>query len=211
MATIGDTTRPAFAYDSATDTWIPVGVGPHAHTPAAIGAISNELVNAKGDLITATANDLPAVLGVGANDTLLVADSAETTGLKWAGGWTTWTPTVNFTVGNGSTVARYQQVGKTINGYFKITWGSTSAFTGQLSFTLPATPKTGNLAWLGTANDFGTGSYGWIGAYFSGTTVFGYGATTSTSALSYGTLDALNPFTWVSGDSLLIQFSYEVA
>jgi len=83
MPSIGDTTRPAFAYDSATDTWIPVGVGPHAHTPAAIGAISNEIVNAKGDLITATANDLPARLGVGTNGFYLAADSTTATGLKW--------------------------------------------------------------------------------------------------------------------------------
>jgi hypothetical protein len=179
--------------------------------PSVEGGIQPTIFDAKGDLLTATAADTAARLAVGANDTLLVADSAESTGLKWAGGWTTWTPTVNFTLGNGSTVARYQQVGKTVNGYFKLTWGSTSAFSGQLSFTLPATPKTGNLAWVGTANDFGTGSYSWIGAYFSGTTVFGYGAGTAGNYLDYGNLNATAPFTWTTSDSLLIQFSYEVA
>lgn len=47
-------------------------------------AIQNAIVDAKGDLIAATANDTPARLAVGANGTVLTADSAEATGLKWA-------------------------------------------------------------------------------------------------------------------------------
>jgi hypothetical protein len=46
--------------------------------------ITNALVDAKGDLLTATADNVPARLGVGANDTVLTADSAAATGLKWA-------------------------------------------------------------------------------------------------------------------------------
>ena len=47
-------------------------------------AIQNAIVDAKGDLISATAADTPARLAVGANGTVLTADSAEATGLKWA-------------------------------------------------------------------------------------------------------------------------------
>lgn len=47
-------------------------------------AIQNAIVDAKGDLISATAADTPARLAVGANGTVLTADSAESTGLKWA-------------------------------------------------------------------------------------------------------------------------------
>lgn len=46
-------------------------------------AIQNAIVDAKGDLITATAADTPARLAVGTNERRLVADSGETTGLKW--------------------------------------------------------------------------------------------------------------------------------
>jgi hypothetical protein len=45
--------------------------------------IPESIIAAKGDLLTGTANDTPAVLTVGANGTTLVADSAEATGLKW--------------------------------------------------------------------------------------------------------------------------------
>ena len=47
-------------------------------------AIQNAIVDAKGDIIAATAADTPARLAVGANDTVLTADSSTATGLKWA-------------------------------------------------------------------------------------------------------------------------------
>lgn len=47
-------------------------------------AIQPTIFDAKADLLTATAADTPARLAVGANGTLLTADSSEATGLKWA-------------------------------------------------------------------------------------------------------------------------------
>jgi hypothetical protein len=46
--------------------------------------ILKSLLDAKGDLIAASANDTPARLAAGTNGYVLTADSAETTGLKWA-------------------------------------------------------------------------------------------------------------------------------
>jgi hypothetical protein len=46
-------------------------------------AINKTIVDAKGDIIAATAADTVARLAVGANDTVLIADSSTATGLKW--------------------------------------------------------------------------------------------------------------------------------
>ena len=52
--------------------------------PSIEGGIQPTIFDAKADLLTATAADTPARLAVGANDTVLTADSSTATGLKWA-------------------------------------------------------------------------------------------------------------------------------
>ena len=52
--------------------------------PSVEGGIQPTLLTAKGDLISATAASTVAVLPVGSDTQILVADSAEATGLKWA-------------------------------------------------------------------------------------------------------------------------------
>jgi hypothetical protein len=61
------------------------------------GVVLNALVDAKGDLVTATADNTPARLAVGSNDTLLVADSVQSTGLKWASLTASQIPTLDAT------------------------------------------------------------------------------------------------------------------
>jgi hypothetical protein len=72
-------------------------------------AIQNALVDAKGDLIAATANDTPARLAVGNNGETLVADSSTSTGLRY---------TSNFAAGKNAI----------INGDFGI-WQRGTSFT----------------------------------------------------------------------------------
>ena len=74
----GGSTGQVLSKTSATDmafTWI---------TPDDANAIQNAIVDAKGDLIAATAADTPARLAVGTNGQILTADSTAATGLAWA-------------------------------------------------------------------------------------------------------------------------------
>jgi len=84
-ANFAASTQPLGA--SAPGSATTVSRGDHVHAmPSAsdVGAVANSLVDAKGDLISATADNTPARLAVGTNGHVLTADSAESTGLKWA-------------------------------------------------------------------------------------------------------------------------------
>ena len=48
------------------------------------GVVQNDIVDAKGDIIAATAADAVSRLAVGSNTYVLTADSSEATGTKWA-------------------------------------------------------------------------------------------------------------------------------
>jgi hypothetical protein len=87
------TTLGDIEYRSATantNTRLPIGTTGQVLTVngsgvPAWGAVDPLLIlDAKGDLITATAADTPARLAVGTNDQVLTADSTTATGLKWA-------------------------------------------------------------------------------------------------------------------------------
>ena len=74
----GGTTGQVLSKASNTDmdfTWV---------TTDDANAIQNAIVDAKGDLISATAADTPARLAVGTNGHVLTADSTAATGIKWA-------------------------------------------------------------------------------------------------------------------------------
>jgi hypothetical protein len=162
----------------------------------------------KGDLYGYSTTN--ARVAVGANNTVLVADSAEATGVKWAGGWTTWTPTfTNFTLGNGTVTARYQQVGKTVNFSILVSLGSTSVMGTTPYFTLPVTAAAnGNFAMQ--MSDSGASNY--LGSLDCSTTLAYLTATVTSGA--YATIQyaaATQPFIWSINDNFAARGSYEAA
>lgn len=75
---LGGTSGQVLSKNSNTNmdfTWV---------TPDDANAIQNAIVDAKGDLIAATAADTPARIAVGTNGQVLTADSTAATGLAWA-------------------------------------------------------------------------------------------------------------------------------
>lgn len=179
-------------------------------------AIQNTIVDAKGDLIGATAADTPARLAVGANGTMLVANSAESTGLKWTTAtdqfpWQTWTPTyTNLTVGNGTVTARYQQIGKLINFRFIFTLGSTSAVGTTPTISMPVTPNNYYALYTTYIADNGVASYTGMSDSFAGV-FYPLAQLTNSTYLGWNYFSATVPFTWGNGDSFGISGSYEAA
>jgi hypothetical protein len=94
--------------------------------PSVEGGIQPTIVDAKGDLIVATGNDSPNRLAVGANDTVLTADSTAGTGLKWASPLPSQTgQSGNYLTTNGTTAS----------------WGAVSAVPASATATV-ATSQT---------------------------------------------------------------------
>jgi hypothetical protein len=106
-------------------------------------SIAKTIVDAKGDIIAATAADTVSRLAVGANDTVLTADSSAATGLKWAapaggsGGMTL----ISTTTLSGSTTSLTSIAG-TYKHLLLIVSGSTA--TGNYQYTVRPNGTTGN-------------------------------------------------------------------
>ena len=140
------------------------------------------LIDAKGDLLAGSANDIVTRLAIGANNQVLTADSAETTGMKWA------SPTVGCAVfANGVSFAYTNGVNVILP--FASETFDTNAFhdtvTNNSRITIP-TGKGGNYLIQATQR---ITSIGVTYSYFS---LYKNGAITSNEGLHEGKFSA-NP------------------
>lgn len=205
----GGTTGQVLSKTSGTDmafTWV-------AQDDS--NAIQNAIVDAKGDLIAATGADTPARLAVGTNGYVLTADSTASTGLVWAapsagGSFSAWTPTyTNITVGNGTVVARYTQIGKLVYAYWSFTLGSTSSYGNNAAISLPVTAASTNFNGTAYGLDFGTLEVIGQSLLKSTTTMNLYAPING----SYGSTQASAtfPWTWTTNDKMILNITYEAA
>jgi len=183
--------------------------------PSVEGGIQPTLLTTKGDLISATAASTVARLAVGANDLLLTAASGETTGLKYTGAWTTYTPTLvtGMTLGNGTRVGRYCQIGKVCFVFFSFTLGSTSAITGNPEFSLPVTSAQSATYANGDSLllDYVTAEY--YGKVYLNTTTSAvvFAQSASGSYVKDAGVSSTVPMTWATNDKITANFWFEVA
>jgi hypothetical protein len=138
--------------------------------PSVEGGIQPTLLTTKGDIIVATGNATLVRQGVGANGTVLTANSAQADGVEWATpgfpAWTSYTPTVTATSGSITTYSAagwYSQSGKTVVAQARVTITTVGTAAGTMVVTLPITAATGtSKEWIGAALEGQTtGASGW--------------------------------------------------
>jgi len=125
---------------------------------SASNPISANIVDAKGDLIAATAADTVARLGVGSNGQLLTADSTAATGMKWASlsgsGFTLISDTTYSAVSSQSVNSVFSATYRNYKMFISVT-GTTAA---QSSLRLRASGSDNSSSNYGQEADFASGS-----------------------------------------------------
>ena len=128
------------------------------------------------------------------------------------GAYTSWSPSyTTFSLGNGTAVTKYRQIGRTVHAVVSITLGSTSSVTGLIGISLPVTSDglvhpvpvyildSGTATFVGVALCATTTRVDVHAVNAAGT----YNSTTATSATV--------PMTWTTSDAIHFDLVYTAA
>lgn len=135
-------------------------------------------------------------------------------GTGWA--WQSWVPSLtNLTLGSGTVVARYVQIGKNVYFRFSFKLGAGSAVGTGPTFTLPVTASSGYTTGIDVLNSFG--SILDASTTFINTSATLLASTTTATALTldasavYALVSATVPFTFANLDQIICNGYYEAA
>jgi hypothetical protein len=128
--------------------------------------------------------------------------------------WASFTPAwTNLSVGNGSNIGRYNQVGRIVHWYALVVFGSTTSISGSVDLTLPVEASRNvqpDMQALGY--DASGGSvYPLVPLMVSTTTLTIYAVSTSASYAASAALSSTIPFgvAWTTSDVLSVGGTYE--
>jgi len=191
--------------------------------PSVEGGIQPTLLTTKGDIIVATGNATLVRQGVGANGTVLTANSAQADGVEWAApaaGWagtyTAYTPvvtqgTTTFTI---NSAGAYTENGKFVHVlvYFNVASG-TGESNRAIEITLPVT-AAGDYTSAGACrlNDASASRLYFGNNSMSGsTTAFSMGSGANQIDGRWGRTDSQFAIQMASGDEVWASFVYRKA
>jgi hypothetical protein len=179
-------------------------------------AIQNAIVDAKGDLIAATAADTPARLGVGADFAFLGALASESTGLKWNKTFTNYTPLFTGfggtppSLGNGTIGGNYLRIGNLVYFTASLTFGSTSTYgSGGSAFAISLPFTSSQALRFGQAVILDSG-VAWYRNFQCESLSQGSGTYFSISSGATNQVTATSPFTFGTADAIYCAGIYEV-
>jgi hypothetical protein len=186
------------------------------------GGLDNNNITSGAAIATSKLADDAGITTAKLASSAVTPDKLESgTGSSWE--WQTWTPTwTNLTLGNGTLIAKYTQIGKTIRGRLSLVFGTETSISGVLDFSLPQSMHS---EYSTVSHNIGTGTYedNGVSSYIIGLWNFSAAGTISTTKVrpiiltANGTfvtdnsLTNTSPFSPGSGDKLNVSFAYEAA
>jgi len=183
--------------------------------PSVEGGIQPTLLTTKGDIIVATGNATLVRQGVGSDNQVLMADSTQADGVKWAGAEIAYTPVWEATgtapvLGNGVLTGSYVRIGDVVSFRLRLQINSTTTMgTGSYFFTLPIAMSAAEKGFMGNAAILDTG-VAWYLGYEPISVIPGTTNKFQINRYDGSTVGQTTPITFANGDNIYAWGQYNV-